>query len=395
SYVWNPSSFGTTGGPFVVTPTTTTSYTVAVTDANGCFSAASVTTVFVNPQIAVNATDVTACAGSPVVISASASGGNGGPYTYSWSNGVNGASQSVTPPAGFTSYNYIVTVNDGGCSISITDTATVTINPLPVIFMVTPDTAGCEDFLAQFTGLSNIPVTFTWNYGDGSGTQTGANVEHLYTSSGSFNVTLTATTAFGCISSTTTNQFIDVYPSPIAGFTSSPNPATSTSPEVTFSDQSSGALTWQWDFTYTVPQSGFNTSTAQNPSFIYTATGIYQVQQVVTNSFGCTDTAYNTVEVVPEYVFYAPNAFTPANNDGKNDTFTPSIMGYDIDSYEMMIFDRWGNMIYRTTDLNKGWDGRANDGKDLAQIDVYVWKVNVLDFAKKEHQYIGTVTIVK
>jgi gliding motility-associated-like protein len=394
SYVWNPSSFGTTGGPFVVTPTTTTSYTVAVTDANGCFSPATITTVVVNPQIDVVATDVSVCAGSSVLISAAATGGNGGPYTYSWSNGASGASQTVSPPAGSSTYNYIVTANDGGCSISVTDTATVTINPLAVIFMAVPDTAGCEDFLAEFTGLTNIPATFTWNFGDGSATGTGANIDHLYLNDGTYNVTLSAVTAFGCISSITNVSYIDVYPAPTAGFSSSPNPATSTSPVVMFSDESIGATSWAWDFTY-VPSPGINTSTDQNPSFSYSETGGYIVQQVVTNTFGCTDTAYNNVEVVPEYVFYAPNAFSPLNHDGTNDLFMPKGIGFDPDHFEMMIFDRWGNLIYKTTDVNKGWDGKANGGEKVAQIDVYVWKVNTQDFLQKEHQYVGTVTLVK
>ena len=164
---------------------------------------------------------------------------------------------------------------------------------------------------------------------------------------------------------------------------------------VAFTDQSTGATSWLWDFIYTNPQTGLYTGTDQNPSFIYPTTGVYVVQQVVMNSFGCTDTAYNNVEVVPEYVFYIPNAFTPTNHDGVNDTFGPTIIGYDIDTYEMMIFDRWGNLIYKTTDINKGWDGKANGGDKIAQIDVYVWKVNVNDFSGAEHQYVGTVTIVK
>ncbi len=396
TYIWNPSSFGTTGGPFVVTPTSTTSYTVAVVDANGCASTSTATTVFVNPQIAVFATDVTVCEGSFVTISASAIGGTGGPYTYTWSNGFTGASQSVSPPLGSSPFDYIVTVNDGGCSISISDTATVTVNPLAVIFMTSPDTAGCEDFFAQFTGLSNIAgTTFSWNFGDGSGSATGTNVNHVYPTPGSYNVTLTATTPSGCVSSATNTSFIDVFPGPTAGFSFSPNPATASSPLVAFTDQSTGATSWLWDFIYTNPQTGLYTGTDQNPNFIYPNTGVYVVQQVVTNSFGCTDTAYNNVEVVPEYVFYIPNAFTPTNHDGTNDTFGPKIIGYDIDTYEMMIFDRWGNLIYKTTDLNKGWDGRANGGDKIAQIDVYVWKVNVDDFAGSAHEYVGTVTIVK
>jgi gliding motility-associated-like protein len=393
TYTWSPS-IGTTGGPFVVTPTTSTTYTVTAVDANGCVSAQQFPSVFVNPQIDVVATDVSVCDGNAVTISASATGGTGGPYTYSWSNGASGASQSVSP-TGAVSVDYIVTANDIGCSIATTDTSTVVINPLAVSFMSVPAASGCEDFSTTFTGLSNIGTTYSWNFGDGSGTFAGTPITHTYTTSGTYTVVLTVTTALGCTSSVTEPNYITVFPSPVAGFTSNPQPAYSTAPLVSFVDQSSGGNEWDWDFIYTNPQLGLYTDTLQNPTFSYPDSGIYIVQQVVTNSFGCTDTAYNNVEIIPEYVFFAPNAFTPNNHDGINDVFMPKGVGIDPNNFEMYIFDRWGNLIYKTTDVTKGWDGTANGGKNVAQIDVYVWKVKTQDFRGEGHSYVGHVTIVK
>jgi gliding motility-associated-like protein len=131
----------------------------------------------------------------------------------------------------------------------------------------------------------------------------------------------------------------------------------------------------------------------QNPSFAYPDSGVYVVQQTVTNMYGCTDVAYGTVDVVPEYVLYAPNAFTPGNHDGLNDMFMPTGLGIDPNHFEMSIYDRWGNQIFKTTDVAKGWDGTANGGSKVAQIDVYVWKIT----AKRgeNHRYVGHVTIVK
>jgi large repetitive protein len=394
TYTWTPSTFGTTGGPFPVTPTVTTTYTVSAVDANGCVSANATTQVFVHPQIDVTSTDVSVCDGSAVTISANATGGTGGPYTYSWSNGVNTASQSVSP-TGATSIDYIVTANDVACSIAVQDTSTVTINPLAVSFMSVVDTAGCEDFTTAFTAISNIGTTFSWNFHDGGPFDSGSPVTHTFNSPGSYDVTLTVTTALGCTSSITNVGYIDVYPAPSAGFTSSPQPATSTAPLVDFTDQSIGANQWEWDFIYTTPQLGLYTDTLQNPSFVYPDTGIFVVQQVVFNSYGCTDTAYNNVEIVPEYVLYAPNAFTPLNHDGNNDVFMPTGVGIDPAHFEMTIFDRWGNQIFKTTDVTKGWDGKANGGSKVAQIDVYVWKIKTKDYSGQNHNYVGHVTIVK
>lgn len=394
TYTWIPASFDTTGGPFSVTPTITSTYTVIAMDSNGCVSPPTITTVFVNPQIEVTATDVSLCNGDSVSIYATATGGNGGPYTYSWNNGSSTQSQTVSPSGG-TSVNYIVTANDIGCSIAVIDTATVIINPLAVSFMTVADTSGCENVVTQFTGISNIGIIYSWDFGDGTPAQTGNPISHIYVTQGIYDVSLTVTTDSGCVSTITTNQYIDVYPVPVAGFSSSPSQPTLTNPMVSFTDQSVGATNWYWDFIYNTPPVGLFTDTLQNPSFTYADTGSYIVEQIVHNNFGCYDTAYNTVKVFPEYILFVPNAFTPSDPDGINDLFMPKGVGIDPDNFKMMIFDRWGDLIYETTDLAKGWNGRANGGKDVAQIDVYIWKILTKDYKGGDHSYVGTVTIVK
>ncbi|HLF46509.1 MAG TPA: gliding motility-associated C-terminal domain-containing protein, partial [Chitinophagaceae bacterium] len=91
---------------------------------------------------------------------------------------------------------------------------------------------------------------------------------------------------------------------------------------------------------------------------------------------------------------YIPNCFTP-NGDGVNDVFMPDGYGIDEQQFEMWIFDRWGNMIYYTEDLHKGWNGKANNGKEIAQIDTYVYKVRCKDVMGNRHTFIGKVSLVK
>ena len=66
-----------------------------------------------------------------------------------------------------------------------------------------------------------------------------------------------------------------------------------------------------------------------------------------------------------------------------------------INKYELSIFDRWGKLIFNTKDINKGWDGKVNSYENVAQIDVYIWKVKIKDVFNKNHDYMGTVTIIK
>ena len=380
------------GPPYTVSPLITTLYNVYVTDVNNCFSAPQTISIYVRDSVRVTATDTALCNGSSVPISATATGGTGGPYTYIWSNGITAQSQNVSPTINQSPSNYTVTVSDG-CSPVATDISTVTVYPLAVSFMSVLDTAGCEDFTVQFTALSNIGTSYTWNFGDGSASQSGAIVTHTYVTPNSYNVSLTVTTAQGCVSTLTNNQYIDVYPGPTAAFVSNPNQATSTAPVISFVDQSIGATNWAWDFG--VLNFGSDTSSTQNPVYAYSDTGSYSVQLIVTNNFGCTDTTIQSVSVIPEYVLYAPNAFTPFNHDGLNDLFMPQGVGIDPNNFEMSIFDRWGNLIFKTNDVYKGWDGKANGGSKIAQADTYVWKIVTKDYKGDNHQYIGRVTLVR
>ena len=113
---------------------------------------------------------------------------------------------------------------------------------------------------------------------------------------------------------------------------------------------------------------------------------------VAMNGGLCLDTIIKTVEVKPVFTFYIPNTFTP-NGDFINDRFTGK--GTEITAYSMQIFDRWGEMIYETAELGKGWDGTANGGSEISPEGVYVYKVTLRDFEQNEHRYIGNVNLVK
>ena len=106
------------------------------------------------------------------------------------------------------------------------------------------------------------------------------------------------------------------------------------------------------------------------------------------------DTVSHPVCIGPDASIYVPNAFTP-DGDGKNETFFPVCIGMDPDQFEMWIYDRWGNMIFFTDDLNKGWDGRVQGHSEIAQIDTYVWKIKATDLTGKQFNQLGKVSLIK
>jgi gliding motility-associated-like protein len=126
----------------------------------------------------------------------------------------------------------------------------------------------------------------------------------------------------------------------------------------------------------------------------YQDEGDYPVKLVATNNFGCKDSIIKTIRVEPIFTFYAPNTFTP-NGDKTNDLFFPLGVGWNEDKYTLYIFDRWGEMIFTSSDVRKGWEGKAKNGSDMAQQDVYIWKVELDDVFKKHHSYIGHITLLK
>ncbi len=392
-YTWiGPSGLGLLGsGPHLVMPTATTIYTVSLLDVNGCAVIPMDITVVVRPPLSIIATDVVLCNGESGIISGAVSGGNGGPYTYLWSNGLTTLTQTITASIATSPTNYIITVDDG-CSTPSTDTATVTVNPSSIGVINESDTLGCQPLTVNFNAVSDNGTSYIWNFGNGN-VGTGSSVNYTYPLPGIYLVTMNVITLDGCTTLIANTNNITVNPLPNADFSVTPNPTSILSPTIELTDLSTVTiLSWSWNFDDA--SSLHNTSTVQNPTHLFNNLGFYNVSLIVMNQFGCFDTAVYAVEVKDDFVFYAPNTFTP-DDDDLNDTFLPKGVGFDIHSFNLFIFNRWGNLIFYSNDPAKGWDGRANHGSDIAQQDVYVWKVDLKDNLGIIHKYIGHVTIVK
>ncbi|MFL5764956.1 MAG: PKD domain-containing protein [Bacteroidia bacterium] len=369
-----------------VSPIINTVYTVTATDANGCAGSPANVTINVTSLTASNLTvssPASICDGGSTTISSGVTGSTG-PVTINWSGGLGSGNGpfTVSPNASTT---YTVTVTDA-CGNTVTSAVPVTVHPLPVISISPVSVTQCEKATATFTDNSttNAGATYNWTFGDGTSSNQVSPI-HNYTTSGTYTVNVTVTSPFGCVNTTSTTSTIVVYPGTTAEFTSQAIDGTTISPMYQFNDQSTNAATRFWTF------GDGSSSTVVNPLHTYPDKGTYTVSLLTITNHGCRDSVSKEVEIVPLFTLFIPNAFTPDGN-GDNDAFAPK--GAEISEFRMMIFDRWGEMIYSTDDINRGWDGTANHGGKIAEQGVYVYKIEVRDFAQKYHDYTGHVTLL-
>lgn len=388
TYTWTPAGAGT-GSSVVVKPTTTTTYSVIVSDSNNCVSKPVSVTITVNPKLTVSVSpNENVCAGGSMSFTATAGGGDG-VYTYSWAPGGYTSSTITVSPAVTTVYT--VTVSDACGTAPVKDSVVATINPQPVAKFTADTFQGCSTLCVQFEDSSQNASAWSWDYGDGGVSTSQYPSKYCYSAAGVYTVSLLVVSNKGCRDSLTIANMITVYSHPKASFTYQPQPVTILNPTVYFKDESTDAYgpiaNWFWQFGD--PLDG--TSLIQNPNYTYADTGYYCVDLIIANKYGCIDSTKQCIEVEPFYTLYIPNAFTP-NHDGENDVFMA--YGTYVCGFEMYIFDRWGQPLYHSTDMTKGWDGTV--GGTRAQEDTYIYLIKATDcVSHNEHQYIGKVSLIK
>ncbi len=380
-YVWTPNVSTTNSASNLCAGT----YSVSVSDSSGCTSTN--TYVLTQPTqltLSVTGTD-SICAGDSTTLSAATAGGTG-PYTVTWDQGLpNGNSQTVSPS---TSTTYNATLTDAnGCNI--TTPFTVAITPQPTASFTT-GIVTCPPALVDFTNTSVGGFTYSWNFGEPASpnnTSTQQNGSHLYTQPGTYDITLITTTAYGCADTVTLAAAVVILPGANAAVSANTTTVSELTPDVVFTDMSSGGTNCVFYFGDGDSLVGCNFG---NVAHSYPSPGTYTAMLVVLNANGCSDTTYITVLVESESTIYIPNAFTP-NNSGPNQFFFA--YATNVDNFEMLVFDRWGNLLFESHDITKGWDGTYKN--ELCQEDVYVWRVRYTDSRGKKFKLIGHVSLIR
>lgn len=388
AYSWQP----------VVSDSTTASnlsaglYTVTATDTLGCNITQSITVNAPPPlDLTVTSSEQAICIGKSVQLSAIPNGGTPA-YTIIWQPGSLQGPSQIQAPLSTTTYSAMVT-DTNGCQY--VDSIAVVVNPLPSTVFSGDTLQNCVPACVNFNSQSGTGLWY-WDFGDGTSLNGNGSAFHCYNQAGVYDVQVVVVDpSTGCTDSLLLSNYITAHALPVANFTYSPSSSTILNPYVSFTDQSfayspAQLTSWNWSF----GDFANSLSTQQNPGFTYPDTGCYQVVLTITDNNGCRSETADTVCIDPDATLFVPNAFTP-NGDGKNEVFLPQGIGIEPDSYELWIFDRWGNMIFYSNDLNIGWDGRLGKSSIIAQIDTYVWKIRCKDVLGKQINKNGKVTLIR
>ncbi|RFC55841.1 PKD domain-containing protein [Brumimicrobium aurantiacum] len=316
--------------------------------------------------------------------------GNGASFLWEFGPNANPEIDSTEDVSGVTfnapgvyPINYTVTWNT--CEESFEDSITVHVQP--IVDFDFESGLFCAPAEVQFLdeSVTTSPMEYTWTFGDGASSIL-ANPIHTYEHAGVYDVSLEIITLDGCIDTLKLEKpmYIKVYPPPIADFSVTPEVTNVFETEVFLSDHSIDSEEHFYQLNDEVD------TTQRNLSFQFIEGGYHYPYQVVTNEFGCKDTAIRTIFVEPQTTFYVPTAFTP-DNDDYNEVFLPII--YDVTDYQFEIYDRWGSKIFETTNTKEGWNGRVN-GK-IAKDGVYIWRIKYRNHREIFHEHQGHFSLLK
>lgn len=363
-------------------------YLVTITSPEGCVKTATTNLIVQAPKILHPKSTGTICENGTMYLETL----DGSGVSYQWvgpngftSTSANTAVLDATPASSGT---YTVTLVDANGCVS-SGVVEALINPKPNIDIdMSKAISGCAPVNnVEFNAITNslIGINYSWTLGNGS-TNTTSNPKNInYPNSGNYTIGVVATDIKGCTNKI--SKTFEVYPVPVVSFSNTSN-ATWTNPLVNFTDLSTNGNITSWYWTFGLGPDVY--STTQHPNYNYPDSGSYNVTLKVKTDKGCENMILKKVFIADESAVFIPNAFTP-NGDGQNDVFMA--IGNTVSKFEMLIFNRGGNLIFKSTDINKGWDGTFKG--QLSENNVYVYKITYFGKDAKSHTVTGNVTLLK
>lgn len=386
-----------------VNPSDTTTYNVFAVSENGCSTDTLPIIVNLLPPLDVTSSlPQTICPGDTVTLLASATGGIGAPYSFVWKdpngNVVGNDSAVVVSPIDTT--NYTVVVTDGCETTPVTSISQINNSPLPVIDIAVKEAKLCTPATFEISNLTDPSQvdSMIWYISDGQTFYKKDNINPKIVTAGQYNIQTIVVTPSGCRDTAQFDNFLEVYPKPHASFTYYPKPATVLNSTVHFQNSSYGGDIYAWNFEGEGLDKSSSSESDPKVKYPDDRTGNYKVTLTVTSEHQCVDSTYMIVEVKPDVTIYAPNAFTP-DGDNYNQIWKPYLNGIDIYSFSILIYNRWGELIWESHNKDIGWDGTYGVGSHSGQVvkpGVYVWKIRAKDaITDKKYSWNGTVTILR
>ena len=358
--------------------------------------------VFANPTVVIPGdTNLTACLGDSTKLVANVTGGSS-PFVFTWSPMATlkdiaylGRSTSATSINAVEKiYTYKVTAMDN-CRNSDSKNINITVKPLPNVEIFSKDAVCQNDTLIIYNTKHNSSmVKYEWKFAGKADNGIGKSIQ-TFANSGIYYPVLKVTDVNGCVNSVT--DTFEVVKNPIPIITPSAIEKSIFNPIIVFdgTDSHDNIKTYLWNF------AELGTDTNERSTFTFPDTGVYPIHLAVKNAnvvkgktYYCYDSTQISITIKDELALFIPNAFSP-NNDGKNDEFSPK--GFGFTKYEMRIFDRWGNEVFLSKDIEKTWNGGVNGSDTKANEDVYVYLITVEPVNKKgkERVFTGHVTLIR
>jgi gliding motility-associated-like protein len=310
-----------------------------------------------------------------------------------WSG--NGVSTSSFTPSAAGAGTSVITYStnpapSGLCPDS--ETISILVNPKPEANAVPSNSGGCNyPWSVDFMTTSYPTGIASWDFGDGSPKGNGLIVTHIYSTPGTYTGTIFYTDNVGCKDTTKTITAVTIFSVPVAAFEPSLETTTIINPEIVFTNQTSDLPnnTYTWNF------GDLTNSNDVSPTYLFLNSGEYFVTLIAVNSNNCQDTAVRKITINPDVVLYVPNAFTPGG-DGLNDVFQIFLppTGADYSTFSLLIYDRWGEVVFKTNDVNESWTGAKNNAGPVLQQGIFIWKIEFRDEKKKFYSKVGHVSLL-
>ena len=301
-------------------------------------------------------------------------------FTYAWSGGTGNNTASITDLCAG-DYSLLVT-DDNGCQ----DSASVTITE-PILLEIDSLAHQPVTCSGDCDGQMEIYDTEAVEYSFNQGATWSADPISINSCEGIYPVQIRD--AIGCIG---TGVITVTGPPPvIADFEWGPDHVNVDNPRVQFDNTSENADTYDWDI------AGLLQTTVEDPVFLFDEKdpATYEVCLIAYNFNMCSDTICHLVEIEDVLLTYVPNTFTP-NGDDLNDEFKMSINIDVITSFNMTIFDRWGQVVFQTTDPYQGWNGGFGNSDGAMKSDVYAYRITFeIHETQARREYLGHVTLLK